>query len=88
MPPELRAAAERYFRGKVDRPTADDVAAYYRERDMACVVFTVDYATRSGREPVPNEEIARGSRRQRRRDDRRSRAWTRTARTPSSAPAG
>jgi len=58
MPPELRAAAERYFRGKVDRPTADDVAAYYRERDMACVVFTVDYATRSGREPVPNEEVA------------------------------
>jgi uncharacterized protein len=58
MPPKLRAAAERYFRGKVDRPTADDVAAYYRERDMACVVFTVDYATRSGREPVPNEEVA------------------------------
>jgi predicted TIM-barrel fold metal-dependent hydrolase len=42
----------------VDRPTADDVAAYYRERDMACVVFTVDYATRSGREPVANEEVA------------------------------
>ena len=45
MPPELREAAERYFRGKVDRPTADDVAAYYREREMACVVFTVDYET-------------------------------------------
>ena len=58
MPPELRQAAERYFRGQVDRPTADDVAAYYRERDMACVVFTVDYETRSGRAPVPNEEVA------------------------------
>jgi len=58
MPPDLRAAAERYFRGKVDRPTAADVADYYRERDMACVVFTVDYGTRSGREPVSNEEVA------------------------------
>jgi predicted TIM-barrel fold metal-dependent hydrolase len=58
MPPELRAAAERYFRGKVDRPTAADVADYYRERDMACVVFTVDYETRSGRRPVSNEEVA------------------------------
>jgi predicted TIM-barrel fold metal-dependent hydrolase len=58
MPPELRAAAERYFRGKVDRPTAADVADYYREREMACVVFTVDYETRSGRRPVANEEVA------------------------------
>jgi predicted TIM-barrel fold metal-dependent hydrolase len=58
MPPELRAAAERYFRGKVDRPTAADVADYYREREMACVVFTVDFETRSGRAPVSNEEVA------------------------------
>jgi predicted TIM-barrel fold metal-dependent hydrolase len=58
MPPELRAAAERYFRGNVDKPNANDVAAYYRERGMACVVFTVDYETRSGRAPVANEEVA------------------------------
>jgi predicted TIM-barrel fold metal-dependent hydrolase len=57
-PPELRAAAERYFRGKVDRPTAPDVADYYRERKMACVVFTVDFETRWGRRPVANEEVA------------------------------
>ena len=58
MPPELREAARRYFRGEVATPTADDVAAYYREREMACVVFTVDYESRSGRPPVSNEEIA------------------------------
>jgi predicted TIM-barrel fold metal-dependent hydrolase len=58
MPPELRAAAERYFRGNVAKPTATDVADYYRERGMACVVFTVDYETRSGRPPVANEEVA------------------------------
>ena len=58
MPPELREAAQRYFRGEAGTPTVDDVAAYYRERQMACVVFTVDYESRSGRAPVANEEIA------------------------------
>ena len=36
----------------------DDVAAYYRERSMAAVVFTVDWESRSGIPPIPNEEIA------------------------------
>jgi uncharacterized protein len=58
MPPELREAAQRYFRGEGGRPTVEDVAAYYREREMACVVFTVDYESRTGRPPVSNEEIA------------------------------
>ncbi|MQA74425.1 MAG: amidohydrolase family protein [Solirubrobacterales bacterium] len=58
MPPELRQAAQRYFRDGAGRPTADEVAAYYREREMACVVFTVDYELRSGRPPVSNEEVA------------------------------
>ena len=58
MPPELREAARRYFRGEGGQPTAEDVAAYYRERQMAAVVFTVDYESRSGRRPVPNEEVA------------------------------
>jgi uncharacterized protein len=57
MPPELREAARRYFRGEGSAPNAQDVADYYREREMACVVFTVDYETRTGRPPVPNEEI-------------------------------
>jgi predicted TIM-barrel fold metal-dependent hydrolase len=58
MPPHLREAAQRYFRSHdAGLPTAEDVAAYYREREMACVVFTVDYETRTGRPPVPNEEI-------------------------------
>jgi uncharacterized protein len=57
MPPELREASKRYFRGGGGQPTAEDVAAYYRERQMACVLFTVDYESQSGRPPVPNEEI-------------------------------
>jgi uncharacterized protein len=59
MPPHLRAAAQRYFRSQDQGlPTAEDVAAYYRERQIAAVVFTVDYESASGRPPVPNEEVA------------------------------
>jgi predicted TIM-barrel fold metal-dependent hydrolase len=58
MPPELREASARYFRSGEQLPTAADVAAYYRERNMAAVVFTVDYESASGRRPVANEEVA------------------------------
>jgi uncharacterized protein len=58
MPPELRQAAARYFRTDSGQPNAEDVVAYYREREMACVVFTVDYESQSGRPPVSNEEVA------------------------------
>ncbi len=62
MPPELRAAAAAYFRRDEPLPTVDDVAAYYRERNMVAVLFTVDWQARSGREPIPNEEIADAAR--------------------------
>jgi predicted TIM-barrel fold metal-dependent hydrolase len=55
--PEWRQAAAAYF-GDHARPTVDDVAAYYRERNMAAVVFTVDAETVTGRAAVPNEEVA------------------------------
>jgi predicted TIM-barrel fold metal-dependent hydrolase len=57
MRPEWRAAAAKYF-GEDGRPTVEDVAAYYRERRMAAVVFTVDAVTQTGRPAVRNEEIA------------------------------
>ena len=55
--PEWRAAAAEYF-GEHPLPTVEDVAAYYRERKLAAVVFTVDAETVTGRRAVPNEEIA------------------------------
>jgi predicted TIM-barrel fold metal-dependent hydrolase len=55
--PEWREAAARYF-GESGLPTAEDVAAYYRERQMAAVIFTVDAETVTGRPAVPNDEIA------------------------------
>jgi predicted TIM-barrel fold metal-dependent hydrolase len=57
MPQELRAAAAAYFRSDQPLPTVDDVAAYYRERNIAAVIFTVDFELRTGRPPIPNEEI-------------------------------
>ena len=55
--PEWREAARAYF-GTGGIPTVEDVAAYYRERNMAAVVFTVDAETVTGRPAVRNEEIA------------------------------
>jgi uncharacterized protein len=61
MPPHLREAAARYFGGDHLLPTVDDVAAYYRERNIGAVVFTVDWESQSGIPPIPNEEIAAGA---------------------------
>jgi predicted TIM-barrel fold metal-dependent hydrolase len=58
MPSDLRDAAARYFRRDDLTPTAQDVADYYRERNMACVIFSVDAEAASGRARIPNEEIA------------------------------
>jgi len=58
MPRELREAAASYFRSDEPLPTVDDLAAYYRLRRIAAVVFTVDWESRSGIAPIPNEEIA------------------------------
>jgi len=55
--PEWRAAAAKYF-GEEATPTVEDVAAHYRERNMAAVVFTVDAVTQTGRPAVRNDEIA------------------------------
>jgi predicted TIM-barrel fold metal-dependent hydrolase len=57
LTPELRRAAAAYF-GEERLPTAEDVAAYYRERRMAAVIFSVDSESVTGRPPVPNEEVA------------------------------
>jgi len=62
LPPELRAAAARYFGSDEPLPTVDDVAAYYRARNIAAVLFTVDWEARSGRPPIPNEEIGDAAR--------------------------
>jgi predicted TIM-barrel fold metal-dependent hydrolase len=60
---ELERASARYFRAERERrPTLDEMAAYYRERRMACVVFPVDAEAATGIPPVPNEEVAEAAR--------------------------
>jgi predicted TIM-barrel fold metal-dependent hydrolase len=59
---ELAEAADAYFRiAGTHRPTLPEIAAYYRERRLACVVFSVDAEAASGTPPVPNEEVAQAA---------------------------
>ena len=51
-------ASEDYFKDERPHMTISEVAAYYRERKMACVIFPVDMESTTGIERVPNEEVA------------------------------
>ena len=56
---ELLAASSAYFKSGPGRaPTVEQIAAFYRERQMAAVVFTVDAATATGHRALSSEEIA------------------------------
>ncbi|GAQ53990.1 amidohydrolase [Streptomyces acidiscabies] len=56
---DLHDASAAYFKVEGKRkPTLEETAAYYRERNMAAVIFTVDSESATGTAPVPNEEVA------------------------------
>jgi uncharacterized protein len=55
---ELNAAAAKYFKGDPYDPTVHDIAADYRDRQMAAVIFTVDAEAATGQPALSNEEIA------------------------------
>ncbi|MEO8907827.1 MAG: amidohydrolase family protein [Microbacteriaceae bacterium] len=61
LPPVLEKAASAYFSADGPRPDLDSVAAYYRARRMAAVVFTVDATTRLGHPAISSAEIAEGA---------------------------
>jgi hypothetical protein len=59
---ELTAASAKYFRAGANRtPTLDEVAGYYRSRNMAAVVFTVDAHTATGHKALSSREIVEGA---------------------------
>jgi predicted TIM-barrel fold metal-dependent hydrolase len=58
LPEELMAASARYFKADDRKPGVAAIAAYYRERKMAAVIFTVDSQSATGHPPVSSEEIA------------------------------
>ncbi|MFD6059847.1 amidohydrolase family protein [Rhodococcus wratislaviensis] len=63
LEPELLDAADQYFdpRDYPMRIKVDEVAAHYRERNMAAVVFTVDAYSASGHVANSVTEIAEGA---------------------------
>lgn len=62
LSPELREAAIRYFKGDAAIPTADEIAAYYRERNMLAVVFAVDSALTTGQPRILNSFVVEKAR--------------------------
>lgn len=55
---ELLDASAKYFKADAERtPTVEHLAAYYRERNMAAVVFTVDATTAMGHPAISSKEI-------------------------------
>jgi predicted TIM-barrel fold metal-dependent hydrolase len=58
---EYDRAADKYF-GSNRRPTIAETVAYYRERKVGLVMFTVDSESNMGRRRIPNEEIADAAR--------------------------
>jgi len=61
LPDEHAEAAARYFGTDHSVPTLPEIAAYYRERRMAAVVFTVDMESYTGHPAISNQEIAEGA---------------------------
>jgi hypothetical protein len=61
---EALEARGRYFRYEVKHPTIAQMAAYYRDRRMAFVVFTVDQERGMGIKRISNEEVAESAHQQ------------------------
>lgn len=59
---ELLDASAAYFKaGTARTPTLDEVADYYRERQLAAVVFTVDAHTATGHPALSSVDIVEGA---------------------------
>ncbi len=58
LPEHLMSGSAAYFKVAERTKTVAEIAAYYRERRMAAVVFTVDAGSATGHPPIASEEIA------------------------------
>ena len=54
-----REAMKAYFKHDYETKTVPEIAQYYRERKIGCVIFTVDSEAESGQRRYSNEEVAR-----------------------------
>ena len=58
LSPALEDAKASYFKAGHAQPTIAETAAYYRERRLAAVIFTVDAEAATGHRPISNEQVA------------------------------
>src|SRR4030088_899981 len=58
LSPALDAGKGEYFKTHGVQPTIPEIAAYYRERRIAAVVFTGEAEPATGHPPIRNEEVA------------------------------
>ena len=74
---EYDRAADKYF-GSSRRPTIDETIAYYREKKIGLVMFTVDSRVAARPAPHPERGDRRGGAEEHRHHDRLRLASTRT----------
>ncbi|MEQ8702002.1 MAG: amidohydrolase family protein, partial [Bauldia litoralis] len=56
---DFQAAMQKYFHtGRDHPPTIPETAAYYRERNIGCIIFSVDAERETGYRRYNNEEMA------------------------------
>ncbi len=54
----MEEAKAKYFKLDLGQPSIPEIAAYYRQRRIACVIFPVDAECCTGMPRVPNDEVA------------------------------
>jgi uncharacterized protein len=59
---EILEAAGKYFGGHPPQPSAQEVADYYRERNLMAVIFNVDDEAGMGRKRLGNSEVLEAAR--------------------------
>ena len=59
---EVLEAAGKYFGGSPPQPSAQEVADYYRQRDMVAVLFNVDDEAGMGRRRLGSQEVLEAAR--------------------------
>src|SRR3954469_26009008 len=57
----LITATKQYFKLDSEPTTVDSVAEYYRQRNTAAVVFTIDSQTASGHPPISVDDLIAGA---------------------------
>lgn len=61
LPQKFLDASAKYFKSGDRTPSIDAIADYYRQRNIAAVIFTVDSEPVTGQRPIANDFVADGA---------------------------